>query len=41
MKNVFESQFESLIRRRFQDRDTRFLACLREGESRSTTAAGY
>ena len=28
MKNGFESQFESLIRRRFQDRDTRFGACL-------------
>ena len=28
MKSEFESQFESLIQRRFQDRDTRFLACL-------------
>ena len=28
MKNGFESQFESLIRPRFQDRDTRFMACL-------------
>ena len=28
MKNGFESQFESLIRTRFQDRDTRFMARL-------------
>ena len=28
MKNGFEGQYESLIRRRFENRDTRFLECL-------------